>query len=148
MASGTSPIELSASERRIILAFAEAAVPAVEGAGLVWADVGEDWFASFKKLLSGMPAEQRRGIRSMFRFLEYSPFLLSLRFSRFSRMDQDARETYLRAWDESRWIGRRLYLLGLKAIVVMALSSLDRVADRLGYDRKCLNEQRAMSNEQ
>ncbi|MBI2058606.1 MAG: hypothetical protein HYT87_02430 [Nitrospirae bacterium] len=131
---------LSPFERRLIIAFAEAAIPKGERLKISVADIREPWLAKFEELLSSMPSEQRAGLRSLLRLIEVSPFLFSLRLSRFTRMSLDDREAFLSSWESSRWLGRRLYLLMLKAVVGMCFCSMDEVERELGYDRMCLGE--------
>ncbi|MBI2890946.1 MAG: hypothetical protein HYY13_09210 [Nitrospirae bacterium] len=134
---------LSEAERRIILAFAEAAIPPVRGLSISTTHVQHKWLSKFEDLLARMPREQRRGIRSLLRLIEYSPLIFSLRPARFSRLPLEERERQLQGWEGSHWLVRRLLLLALKAIVAMCYTSVEEVAASLGYARDCLSHHRS-----
>jgi choline dehydrogenase-like flavoprotein len=101
-------MELPAKERETLRLLADAIVPRTEGPLAASAsDLGVDALAA--QAIAGLPAAAQAQFRQLLRVVESSAFnlLLTGRPTRFSRLDSEAREAYLRSWSRSRLAVKR-----------------------------------------
>ena len=64
---------------------------------------------------------------------EWWPFLLELRFRRFSELDAEARDERLRGWMESRFAVRRMAFLALRNLAMLGWWSQEETWPLIGY---------------
>jgi hypothetical protein len=89
--------------------------------------------------LSGIPFA-RFGLSAVVWLWEISPFFFSLKFKPFSRMSPEDQTRYMEKWEKSRFMLRRLSLIGLKALFMMFFYSDPRIWEKIGYTEECLQK--------
>jgi hypothetical protein len=102
-------IVLGAIARRL-LAPDEAGAPSIEEIGVVEAA---------DAYLAQLPPPLAADVRALIQLVEHSPFLFSLRPSRFTRLDTAAQDAVLAGWSTSRLDVRRQGFAALKALAAM-----------------------------
>ena len=82
----------------------------------------------------------KAGLSAVIWMWELSPLFFSFKFKPFSRLSADEQTSYLENWDKSRFMLRRLALLGLKAVFMAFFYSDPRIWEKIGYKEECLQK--------
>jgi choline dehydrogenase-like flavoprotein len=125
--------DLSSHQRKVLALFAKAVLPSggVVTSGAAEAQVVE----KLATLVAGFDPSSRTLVGALLAGLELSP--LASRFMRpFSWLSPEMQARYVAMCEASRFAPVREVVLGLKALVVMAYCTDERVATLIGYDRQ------------
>ena len=116
---------MTPAERRILAAVIET---------IVGAEPREDATDAAAALVSRLRAADRHLLSLLLFGLEYGAPLFTRRPRRFTGLDRDARESYLRGWVDSRFASRRQGIAGLKALAMLAHYGGAAAWADVGYD--------------
>lgn len=86
------------------------------------------------RLISSMGSDVKRDIRWMLRIFEHGTHLFDLKGKRFTRLDRDDQEAYLRGWMESSLGARRIVFRALKLLAALGYYGLSDTWQAIGYD--------------
>lgn len=92
-----------------------------------------DVAAEVDRLVVRMDRRVRRDIRWILRIFEHGTHVFDLKGPRFTRLDRDDQEAYLRGWMESSLGARRLVFRGLKLLASLGHYGSDATWPRIGY---------------
>ena len=122
---------LSNFSRRTLLALAEVVMPRGENFHL---DLREYTVDIVDRFVGYFPIHLRIGFPLGLLLLEFGPILYALKFSRFSSMSLEERESYVAGWVDSKSAARRDLIKGVKGLVLVAFYSHPEVMAYIGYD--------------
>ncbi|MSP62225.1 MAG: hypothetical protein EXR72_18210 [Myxococcales bacterium] len=83
--------------------------------------------------LAGLPEAITSDVRALLHLVEHTPFLFSLRFARFTRLDAAAQDAVLEGWATSRIDLRRRGFQALKALAMLGYYDDPRTFAILDY---------------
>jgi hypothetical protein len=92
-----------------------------------------DVAAEVDRLVVRMDRRVRRDIRWILRIFEHGTHLFDLKGPRFTRLDRDDQEDYLRGWMMSSLGARRLVFRGLKLLASLGYYGSEATWSRIGY---------------
>lgn len=95
--------------------------------------------AAVDEYLRGLPAAAVSDVRALLQLVEHSPFLFTLRASRFTRLDAAGQDAVLADWEASRVEVRRRGFVALKTLCVLGFYGDPRTFSVLGYPGPALN---------
>ena len=121
--SAKEAIVLAAVARRVLAPDGPGA-PSPEEIGVV---------PAVDEYLRSMPDEAVSDVRALLQLVEHSPFLFTLRPSRFTRLDAPAQDAVLADWESSRLDVRRRGFSALKTLCVLGYYGDPRTFSILGY---------------
>lgn len=93
-----------------------------------------DAVAAIDRALQQLDAGMQSQVRWLLRLFEWGPPLFALRPTTFTRMDDAARDAYLRGWATSRLGLRRLGFRALKNLSMLGYYSQDATWKAIHYD--------------
>ena len=121
----------SAAEREILLAIVERMVETGDPRAPAVADTSA--LDVIDRACAELPAEVTDPLPLALRLFEWWPFLFELRFTRFSRLDAEARDASLEGWMESRFGVRRLAFMALRNLSILGFWSQPEAWPLIGY---------------
>ncbi len=126
---------LTSRQYKILSVFADRVIPRGGAFALGALDVGVA--ESVDRMLSNFDQTTQMGLRMLLLFIEYSTFLFTRKFKRFTRLSPEDQERYIKGWEGSRFYLCRSPLIILKMMCLLIFYSDERVEKDVGYELAC-----------
>lgn len=92
---------------------------------------------SVDRLMSNLDRTIQMGLKMLLLLIEYSTFIFTRKFKRFTRLSPEDQDRYLKGWENSRFYLRRLPFFVLKMLCLLIFYSDERVEKDVGYEPVC-----------
>ena len=133
--SAVDLIYLHRREYTIVAALANTVFPPGNAIGLSGTDARVPEYID--RWLDGQGAAKAGEFRMMMMLFEHGTAAFGLRVRRFTDLDAEARERYLRRWETTRLYSRRMLAMALKSALGIAYFAYPGVQERIGVQHRC-----------
>ncbi|MGH0033806.1 MAG: hypothetical protein ACQGVK_02120 [Myxococcota bacterium] len=131
----------SSSQQVILLAIVERMVDTGDPRAPAVRDTGT--LAVIDRTCAGLPADVTELLPTALWLFEWWPFLLELRFQRFSRLAPEEQDASLRGWMNSRFGFRRLAFFALRNLSLLGWWAQEETWPLIGYQGPLLRSEAA-----
>ena len=92
---------------------------------------------SVDRLMGNLDRTMQTGLKMLLFLIEYSTFIFTRKFKRFTRLSPEDQDSYLKGWQNSRFYLRRLSFFVLKMLCLLIFYSDERIEKDVGYEPVC-----------